>query len=82
MKERHIDYRTKRGSSYRIVYRLKGLFLWEWDVLLRVNDEKGDWCGMTFGWERTLRPKRVMQNILRTYSENREARDYGNEEEL
>ena len=75
MPERHIDYTTKRGNEYRIVYHLKGFFLWEWDVLLRVNDDKGEWCGLTFGWERTLRPKRVMSAILKHYSESRDTRN-------
>lgn len=68
MLERHIDYTTIRGNEYRIVYHLIGFFLWEWDILLRVNDDKGEWLGLTFGQKRTLFPKREMRTWLHLYA--------------
>lgn len=66
----HIDYKTKNGNLYRIEYRLCGFFKWEWDILLwSPAPDKSDWLGLTFGWERTVSPKRIMEEILRNYAE-------------
>ena len=66
---RRLERTTKAGNKYMIEYRLCGLFKWEWDVCLYSPDPRGDWLGLTFGWERTLFPRRAMRKVLEWYSE-------------
>lgn len=69
---KHIDYITKRGYEYRIVYRLIGLFKYGWDILIKKSEKEDDYLWLTFGWERTVTPKQIMTCILRGYSENKD----------
>lgn len=69
---KHIDYITNRGYEYRIVYRLVGIFKWEWDILIKMSEKEDDYLGLTFGWETALFPFKKMLNILIGYSENKD----------
>lgn len=68
-RETIIDYISQHRYYYRIAYRKVGLFEYEWDILVRRSEDEHDFLGLTFGWEKTLFPKKAMTDILIGYAE-------------
>lgn len=65
-----IDYITRRGYQYRIIYRCVVFFKWELEICIYYPKSESNWLRLTFGRERALFPRLKMRRILRGYAEN------------